>query len=94
MQGGLPVSWRCKRNFRAFSGRLDWKAASCPPAESVRKQQCATVSTSVLRFNTFALVGGLRSQAWADADQRAQAQPSCSGTKEKANENTDGIPVA
>ncbi len=94
MQGGLPVSWRGKRNFRAFSGRLEWTAASCQPAESVRKQQCPTVSNSVLRFNTFALVGGLRLQAWVDADRRPQAQPSCSGTKEKANENIDGIHVA
>src|SRR5579871_1144994 len=47
---------------------VNWKAASRRPAESVRNQWFATVSASVFRFSTFALVRGLHTQAWTDAD--------------------------
>jgi hypothetical protein len=45
-----------------FPGDPNWKVGPRRPAESVRQQQYATVSTLVFRFDTFVVVHDLHAQ--------------------------------
>ena len=53
------MSARRRKATQEFPGTWNWKVASRRPAESVREQWRATVSTSVFRFFAFAVAGDM-----------------------------------